>query len=38
VSRSVRCRPDAGLDAFAAGFGEMLATWERLIGEAADRF
>ena len=29
--------PDAGLDAFAAGFDEMLATWERLIGEAADR-
>jgi hypothetical protein len=30
--------PDAGLDAFAAGYDEMLATWERLIGEAADRF
>ena len=30
--------PDAGLDAFAAGFDDMLATWERLIGEAAGRF
>ena len=30
--------PGAGLDAFAAGFEEMLATWERLIGEAAGSF